>query len=337
MRIKRKISHQRVGLVICIAMLIALALPAVASADGLPPCRYVGPATINGAYVEANTPITAWIGGTQVSDPVLTGDGEGLEDYEYCLIVELASAPEPNEVALKIGDLWANEIYPWIGYGRVTAHLTVTTEAPALKINEFVSDPGVVQVDEWIELYNPEVYEVNLDGWTIEDGTHSPALLTGKTIAAEDYLVLVKGIDFTFDLNNAGDTIILKMGDTEVDKVTYGNWDDGNTADNAPAPGEDESTGRCPNCHDTNVDNLDFKVFPSSVLGPTPGEPNNACPGDADHDGDVDVFDWVKVQRILEGLDSPTCGADTDHDGDVDVFDWVKVRRMLEGIDPHPC
>jgi len=56
-------------------------------------------------------------------------------------------------------------------------------------------------------------------------------------------------------------------------------------------------------------------------------------PGDADGDGDVDVFDWVNVRRILEGLDDPTCGADADEDSDVDVFDWVKVRRILEGLE----
>ena len=61
------------------------------------------------------------------------------------------------------------------------------------------------------------------------------------------------------------------------------------------------------------------------------------CPGDADMDNDVDVFDWVKVRRILEGLDPPTCGADADVDGDVDVFDWVKVRRIIEKLDPYPC
>ena len=63
------------------------------------------------------------------------------------------------------------------------------------------------------------------------------------------------------------------------------------------------------------------------------GLTSECIPGDADGDGDVDVFDWVKVRRILENLDDPTCGADADGDGDVDVFDWVKVRRILEGLD----
>ncbi|MGB2799530.1 MAG: hypothetical protein WBC82_06790 [Dehalococcoidia bacterium] len=59
---------------------------------------------------------------------------------------------------------------------------------------------------------------------------------------------------------------------------------------------------------------------------------NFALCGDADGDGDVDVFDWVRVRRILMGLDPPTCGADADTDGDVDVFDWVRVRRILMGL-----
>ena len=117
----------------CLALTISLVLSLVPVLTPLPalasdwPCRYIGPVTLDGENVESNTPITAWIGGTQVTDPVLTGDGTGLEDYEYCLTIQLEYAPSPNEVAFKIGDLWANETYPWIQGGRITAPLSAST------------------------------------------------------------------------------------------------------------------------------------------------------------------------------------------------------------------
>ena len=132
-------------------------------------------------------------------------------------------------------------------------------------INEFISNPDAGS--ECIELYNKEATAVDLTGWTIEDGTANPDGLDGLNIPANGYLALEQGTDFGFQLNNAGDMIILKKGATEVDKVTYGNWDDGNTADNAPAPGSGESTGRWPNGADTDVDNVDFMVFETPTCG----------------------------------------------------------------------
>jgi len=57
-------------------------------------------------------------------------------------------------------------------------------------------------------------------------------------------------------------------------------------------------------------------------------------PGDANEDGYIDVFDLVKVKRIILGLDPATPGADANLDGEVDVFDLVKVKRIILGIEP---
>jgi len=56
-------------------------------------------------------------------------------------------------------------------------------------------------------------------------------------------------------------------------------------------------------------------------------------PGDADGDGDVDVFDLVNVKRIILGLDPPTPGADANVDGHVDVFDLAKIKRIILGLE----
>jgi uncharacterized protein (DUF362 family) len=57
---------------------------------------------------------------------------------------------------------------------------------------------------------------------------------------------------------------------------------------------------------------------------------NTARPCDANGDGDVNVVDWVRVKRIILGLDSWIhLGADADDDGDVDVSDWVEVKKSI--------
>ena len=143
--------------------------------------------------------------------------------------------------------------------------------APKVLINEFVSKPTSPN-PEWIELYNPTGGDVSLDGWTIEDGAgNSLANLNGKTLPVNGYLVF----NFSNKLNDGGDIIYLSTSTTTVDKVAYGNWDDGNVDDNAPKPGDDESAGRCPNGMDTDNDLADFRIFDN----PTPGAPNTISPG----------------------------------------------------------
>ncbi|MBT4511253.1 MAG: lamin tail domain-containing protein [Chloroflexi bacterium] len=159
----------------------------------------------------------------------------------------------------------------------------VNADETDVKINEFVSDTGTMHPEEWIELYNAGSDDVNLAGFTIEDGTNNPVELAGQTISAGEYLVLMKGPDFGFGLNNSGDVIILKSNGLEIDRVAYGNWDDGNSANNAPRPGKDESAGRCPDGLDTNADDVNLYVFGA----PSPGN-SNACQGSSTGGGTTD-------------------------------------------------
>lgn len=153
----------------------------------------------------------------------------------------------------------------------MTFSTIASADSVEVKINEFVADTGTVQQTEWIELYNSGSTDIDLSGWTIEDGTNKPSSLEGKTIVAGDYLLLLKGSGFSFSLNNSGDTIILKSGGVVIDSVAYGNWNDGNTANNAPKPGKDKSAGRYPDGSDTNADSGDF-----TVLGaPSPSAQNS--------------------------------------------------------------
>ena len=187
-------------------------------------------------------------------------------------------------------------------------------------INEFVSDPGVVEEVEWIEFFNPGAEEVDLTDWTIEDGTGTFNELDELSVPAGGYLAIW---DFSFTLDDSGDIIILKDDTaTEIDKVAYGDWDDGNTADNAPAPGEDESTGRCPNGSDTNVDNVDFTVFAT----PTPLAANLADPMVSTQSA-TDITD---VSATLNGsLDELGCPPDVDVS-----FEWGTTSGALDRETP---
>jgi hypothetical protein len=115
---------------------------------------------------------------------------------------------------------------------------------PDIVISEFVSDP-VSGGKEWVELFNHGAGEVDLAGWTIEEGSGAKTQLTG-TLAPQAYLAVEKS-----SLNNDGDIIILKDSSGVIgDSVAYGDWDDGDVSDNAPAPSDPNSVIL------TNLDNV---------------------------------------------------------------------------------
>ncbi|MCK4553569.1 lamin tail domain-containing protein, partial [Candidatus Parcubacteria bacterium] len=110
-------------------------------------------------------------------------------------------------------------------------------------INEFVSDPADEDV-EWIELYNTTNKEINLDGWTIEEGSGAKTKLEGILAGSGEgkFMIIEKPKG---NLNNKGDIIILRdNGDILIDQVAYGNWDDGNIENNAPVTGDPYSVAR---------------------------------------------------------------------------------------------
>lgn len=130
-----------------------------------------------------------------------------------------------------------------------------TSSAPtALVINEFVSDPIEGQ-NEWVELYNAGTTTIDLDGWTLLDGTGVIASPTG-TIDASSFFIIELS---TSKLNNPGDTLVLKNSQGEtIDTVSYGDWDDNNTGDNALAVDDPNSLARMVDGQDTNNDKNDW-------------------------------------------------------------------------------
>ncbi len=136
-------------------------------------------------------------------------------------------------------------------------------------INELVSDPGDGEV-EWIELYNKTGREIDLSGWTIAEGSGARTGLEGKIGAggADKFFVLEKPKG---NLNNQGEIIILRdQRDTLIDQVVYGDWDDGNPGNNAPAASDPNSLARKFDGQNSYNNFNDFS--PTAVL--TKGESN---------------------------------------------------------------
>ncbi|OIO06977.1 hypothetical protein CO115_03545 [Candidatus Falkowbacteria bacterium CG_4_9_14_3_um_filter_36_9] len=129
-----------------------------------------------------------------------------------------------------------------------------TSNIGDILINEFVADPADGEV-EWIELYNNAGAVVDLAGWTIEEGSGARTTLSGN-IASHKFIVIEepKG-----NLNNKGDIVILRDGGKNIiDSVAYGNWDDGNMNDNAPASADPLSIARKNDGHNSQNNSKDF-------------------------------------------------------------------------------
>ncbi len=137
---------------------------------------------------------------------------------------------------------------------------------PDIVINELVSDPTDGAV-EFVELYNKSNASVSLAGWWIEEGSGSRNVLSGN-IAPLGFFVLEKP---SGSLNNAGDIVRLMSADgKEIDKVVYGNWNDGSVSNNAIAVSDPMSLARKTDGYNTDSDYKDF-VATTQI---TEGKPN---------------------------------------------------------------
>ena len=78
--------------------------------------------------------------------------------------------------------------------------------------------------DDWIELYNPESYEVELSGYVLSDGMDPDGAvkdLAGQTIPAGGYLAVTLGEDDAFHLSGDGESVYLFRNRELIDSLTY--------------------------------------------------------------------------------------------------------------------
>ncbi|MDW8327913.1 MAG: lamin tail domain-containing protein, partial [Anaerolineales bacterium] len=145
--------------------------------------------------------------------------------------------------------------------------------------------------DEWIELYNPNALGVNVTGWTLTGSDGSPAITLSGVIAAGGYFLLERTDDstvsdiaadliYTGDLNNNGETLILRDGLGNV--IDTANADGGSWPAGSGAPGYFSMERTAPtadtdaNWHSNNGlqrNGLDANGQP---LNGTPRRPNSA-------------------------------------------------------------
>src|SRR3989339_1335477 len=134
---------------------------------------------------------------------------------------------------------------------------------PDIVINELVSDPTDGAV-EFVELYNKSNASVSLAGWWIEEGGGSRNVLSGSILSL-GFFVLEKP---SGSLNNAGDIVRLMSADgKEIDKVVYGNWNDGSASNNAVFASDPFSLVRKTDGYDTNNDHSNFVVTAQITKG----------------------------------------------------------------------
>lgn len=132
--------------------------------------------------------------------------------------------PEPTDIGQEDPPAKTDPVLP----------AALSCDAGQLQLSELVSDP-IDGEEEYVELRYSGERSAALTGWSIADGAGRTTALDALFALPASFIVIEKpkGV-----LNNGGDQVVLQCSGQTVDTVTYGNWDDGNKTDNAPAPAD---------------------------------------------------------------------------------------------------
>lgn len=169
---------------------------------------------------------------------------------------------------------------------RITAHFEIIdTAIKPLIINEinYHSD-DVKDSGNWLEIYNPNTFAMNLGRWYIQDGNKKNEFrfLENTLIDAEGYLVICNSVDnfdsvfdktnnrlsgLSFGFSNSGEVIKLLDADSVlVDSVHY--------QDRAPWPDLADGEGSTLELIDPNTDNRIAENWRASNTHGSPGQVN---------------------------------------------------------------
>jgi len=149
---------------------------------------------------------------------LISDKGETLETKEYDKVVEDKSYNRNEE------DDEGNWYWAEATGGEKNNPDPVSKKYPKIIINEILPNPITNETkDEFIELYNPNEYDVDLKDWIIRDGSKTGKYIfkKGTVIKAGKYFVIYRK-DFKFALNNSGEeTVILLDPNDNVEKDEY--------------------------------------------------------------------------------------------------------------------
>lgn len=98
-----------------------------------------------------------------------------------------------------------------IGFPTRGGENTILIYSDAIQINELVPQPATGSADEFIELYNTGVADVDLSGWQlddIDDGSSAYTVPDGTIISAGQYLAFYNSVT-RISLNDSGDSVRL--------------------------------------------------------------------------------------------------------------------------------
>ncbi len=166
------------------------------------------------------------------------------------------------------------------------------------EINYHSSD--LADAGDWVELYNPEDYDVELTGWYLQDSQLDNRFIfpIGTVIKPDDYLVICRDTmrflgmftdvenyigEMGFGLSGKGETVRLKnAADEIVDIVPYD--------DKAPWPEQPDGNGPTLELINPDLDNVIPASWQASIGYGTPGRRNSTY-------RDVDTISGFKLYQ----------------------------------------
>jgi hypothetical protein len=260
-------------------------------------------------------------GGWQTS--AAPGGTPGTENSDGSPAVEVLPEDNPSDVFAPEEDGLNEE-----GADEETdnSQATSTSLLGDILINELVSDPTDGE-NEWVELYNATNKEINLAGWTIEEGSGAKTGLSGQLgINENERFYIIEKING--NLNNIGDIIKLRDGRGNlIDQVAYGAWDDGDKSNNAPTAGDPKSVARKFDGLNTFNNQADFAV----TVKPTKKAGNLIASAASDENPSFDAskYDFSDDIFITEIYPSPQKGEEefieiyNAGQKDINLFGWI--------------
>jgi hypothetical protein len=149
------------------------------------------------------------------------------------------AAPQPSDAGVRVPAVGASTL-PRGGVGGGASPPPSAASPPALPqpgvgqlvITELMIDPKTLTDDEgeWIELANITQTEFDLMGCALDDGSKAPhSLMTSMRVPPRAYVTIARNAqpgfmpDYTesLSLTNSADTVALRCGDHEIDRVAY--------------------------------------------------------------------------------------------------------------------